>query len=123
MINTTVSGFRYALASTLLIVAVAGNAADSQRGIASYYADSLHGNPTASGEPYDKNAMTAAHKTYPFGSEVTVTYLRTGKSVQVRINDRGPHVKDRIIDLSAAAAEKIGLKQAGVGEVTVELVE
>ena len=94
--------------------------AGSEKGMASYYADSLHGNKTASGEPYDKNAMTAAHRTLDFGTLVVVTYLKTGKSVEVRINDRGPHVKERIIDLSGAAAEKVGLKEDGVGEVTVE---
>ena len=123
MKNAIVSRLTCMLAVVLLVASMAANAAESEQGIASYYADSLHGNTTASGEPYDKNAMTAAHNAYPFGSEVTVTYLRTGKSVRVRINDRGPHVKDRIIDLSGAAAEKIGLRQDGVGEVTIEPVE
>ena len=72
--------------------------ADSERGLASYYADSLNGNKTASGEPYNKNDLTAAHRTLEFGTSVKVTYLKTGKIVEVRINDRGPHVKDRIID-------------------------
>jgi rare lipoprotein A len=94
--------------------------AGTEEGLASYYADSLHGNKTASGEPYDKDALTAAHRTLEFGTEAKVTYLKTGKTVTVRINDRGPHVKDRIIDLSGAAAAKIGLKDAGVGEVRVE---
>jgi rare lipoprotein A len=109
----------------LFIIAFAGvpliGSADSMRGLASYYADSLHGNPTASGEPYDKNAMTAAHRTLEFGTTVKVTYLKTGKTVKVRINDRGPHVKDRIIDLSGAAAEQLGLKDDGIGEVSVEV--
>jgi rare lipoprotein A len=95
--------------------------AEAERGKASYYADSLHGNKTASGEPYDKNAMTAAHRTLEFGTMVVVTYPKTGKSVEVRINDRGPHVKGRIIDLSSAAAAKIGLKEDGIGEVTVDI--
>ena len=95
----------------------AAASADVQEGEASYYADSLSGNKTASGEPYDKNAMTAAHRTLPFGTKVKVTYLKTGKSVEVVINDRGPHVKDRIIDLSGAAAKKIGLVDAGHGKV------
>jgi rare lipoprotein A len=97
--------------------------ADSMRGLASYYADSLHGNKTASGEPYDKNDLTAAHRTLEFGTSVKVTYLKTGKIVEVRINDRGPHVKDRIIDLSGAAANKIGLKEDGIGEVSIEFSE
>ena len=94
--------------------------ADSERGLASYYADSLNGNKTASGEPYNKNDLTAAHRTLEFGTSVKVTYLKTGKIVEVRINDRGPHVKDRIIDLSGAAAKEIGLKEDGIGEVSIE---
>ena len=94
--------------------------AASDSGKASYYADSLHGNPTASGEPYDKNALTAAHRTLPFGTVVSVTYPKTGKTVEVTINDRGPHVKDRIIDLSGAAADRVGLVEDGVGTVTIE---
>jgi rare lipoprotein A len=97
--------------------------AGTEQGLASYYADSLHGNKTASGEPYDKNALTAAHRTLEFGTTVLVTYPETGKSVEVRINDRGPHVEDRIIDLSGAAAAKIGLKEDGVGTVTIETRE
>ena len=97
--------------------------AETERGLASYYADSLHGNKTASGDIYDKNAMTAAHKTLEFGTVVVVNYPKTGKSVDVRINDRGPHVEDRIIDLSGAAAAKIGLKDDGVGEVVIEIRE
>ena len=100
----------------------AAASADVQEGEASYYADSLSGNKTASGEPYDKNAMTAAHRTLPFGTKVKVTYLKTGQSVDVVINDRGPHVKSRIIDLSGAAAKKIGLIDAGHGKVRVEVI-
>ena len=95
--------------------------AETERGLASYYADNLHGNKTASGEAYDKNALTAAHRTHDFGSWVTVTYLKTGKTVEVRINDRGPYVKERIIDLSGAAADQLGLKEDGVGEVSIGL--
>lgn len=98
------------------------SAADVQEGEASYVADSLDGNRTASGEPYDKNAFTAAHRTLPFGTTVIVTYLETGQSVEVVINDRGPHAKGRIIDLSGAAARKIGLLDAGHGKVTLEVV-
>ena len=107
--------------AVLLGFSVSSTMAATEKGLASYYADSLHGNKTASGEPYDKNAMTAAHRTLEFGTVVTVTYPKTGKSVEVRINDRGPHVKDRIIDLSGAAAAKIGLTDSGIGEVIVEI--
>ncbi len=116
---------RHVFASTALLFLAAFHgltaSAETQRGLASYYADSLHGNKTASGELYDKNAMTAAHRTLDFGTMVVVTYPKTGKSVDVRINDRGPHVDERIIDLSGAAAAKIGLKDDGTGEVVIEV--
>ena len=94
----------------------------NEEGAASYYADSLHGNLTASGEPYDRNEMTAAHRTLAFGTMVRVTNLDNDKSVVVRINDRGPHVKSRVIDLSGAAAEKLGMLDAGEVEVRIEIV-
>jgi len=93
---------------------------DVEEGEASYYADSLAGNKTASGEPYDKDALTAAHRSLPFGTKVKVTYLKTGKSVEVVINDRGPHAKGRIIDLSGAAARAVGLVEDGHGKVKLE---
>jgi len=89
----------------------------TQRGTASWYGSKFHGRRTASGEVYDQNAMTAAHRTLPFGTRVNVKYLATGEEVTVRINDRGPHISGRIIDLSRAAAERIGLAGAGLGEV------
>lgn len=98
-------------------------AADVQEGEASYYADSLNGNTTASGEPYDKNALSAAHRTLAFGTKVRVTYLKTGQSVEVVINDRGPHAKNRIIDLSGTAAKQLGLIDAGHGKVKLEIIE
>jgi len=100
----------------------AGAAMDVQEGEASYYADSLHGNKTASGAPYDKDAMTAAHRSLPFDTRVKVTYLKTGKSVEVVINDRGPHAKGRIIDLSGAAAQAVGLVEDGHGKVKLEVL-
>ena len=93
----------------------------NEEGAASYYADSLHGNSTASGEPYDRNEMTAAHRTLAFGTKVRVTNLENGKSVVVRINDRGPHAESRIIDLSGAAAEKLGMVDAGEATVRIEV--
>ena len=97
--------------------------AEVLEGEASYYADSLQGNKTASGEAYDKGALTAAHRSLPFGAKVRVTYLKTGKSVVVEINDRGPHVKNRIIDLSRAAAQEIGLIEDGHGKVKLEILK
>ncbi|MDM8559599.1 septal ring lytic transglycosylase RlpA family protein [Candidatus Parabeggiatoa sp. HSG14] len=93
------------------------------KGEASYYADSLHGRRTASGKPYNKNKFTAAHKTLPFGTRVRITYLKTKKSVEVVINDRGPFYKKRIIDLSRKAAEQIGLIRAGHGKVKIEVMQ
>ena len=97
--------------------------AGAEEGSASYYADSLSGNPTASGEAYDKDALTAAHRTLSFGTMVTVTNLDNGKTVVVRINDRGPHAKSRIIDVSGAAAKKLGLIDSGTAKVRVEVRE
>ncbi len=93
-----------------------------QRGIASWYGRKFQGQRTASGEPYDMFAMTAAHKTLPIPSYARVTNLKNGKSVVVRINDRGPFLSNRIIDLSYAAASRIGLAAAGSGMVEVERV-
>jgi len=101
---------------------LAQDAAGIEEGEASYYADSLDGNKTASGEPYDHNAMTAAHRTLPFGTKVKVTYLKTGKTVEVTINDRGPYADDRIIDVSGAAARALGMVDDGHGKVTVAVV-
>jgi rare lipoprotein A len=109
-------------ALALLLLPCSLWAAEPQRGIASYYAKSLAGNPTASGEPYDPAALTAAHRKLPLGTRARVTYLKTGKSVEVTVNDRGPHSGKRIIDLSGAAAERIGLTDDGIGEVTVEVI-
>ena len=109
----------------MIITVTAGSALAKQviEGQASYYADKLDGNKTASGEPYDKNKLTAAHRTLTFGTKIKVTYLKTGKSVEVVINDRGPHAKNRIIDLSGAAAKKIGLTEDGHGRVQLEIPE
>jgi len=92
-------------------------------GIASYYGRRFHGRPTASGEAFDMHDFTAAHKTLPFGSRVRVTNTRNGASVVVRINDRGPFVRGRHIDLSRAAAEEIGIVRAGHGRVELELLD
>ncbi|MDC3957955.1 septal ring lytic transglycosylase RlpA family protein [Polyangium jinanense] len=91
-----------------------------ERGKASYYADKLKGRPTASGEPYEPTELTAAHKTLPFGAIVRVE--REGRSVEVRINDRGPHVRGRIIDLSRRAAEALGIVRMGVADVVLRVV-
>ena len=114
---------RLALIVTALAVTLPAVSGETATGKAAYYADSLQGNKTASGEPYDRNALTAAHRTLAFGTRVKVTYPKTGKSVEVRINDRGPREKTRIIDLSGAAAEALGLKEDGVGMVEIEVLD
>ncbi|SEQ44493.1 septal ring lytic transglycosylase RlpA family protein [Basfia succiniciproducens] len=92
----------------------------SKEGKASYYHNKFHGRRTASGEKYSNQQYTAAHKTLPLGSYALVTNLRNNKKVIVRINDRGPFSKTRIMDLSHAAANELGLIRAGVGNVRVE---
>jgi rare lipoprotein A len=91
-------------------------------GMASWYGPGFHGNQSASGEIYNQNAMTAAHRNLPFGTRVQVTNLDNGRSVVVRINDRGPYVGRRIIDLSAGAARVLGLMQTGVAPVRVDVL-
>jgi len=91
-------------------------------GRASYYGRRFHGRPTASGEAFDMHAMTAAHRTLPFGSLVRVTNVANGRSVVVRINDRGPFHGNRVIDVSRAAATELGLIAPGSGEVDLELL-
>jgi len=89
-------------------------------GLASYYS---RGGRTASGEPFDRNALTGAHRTVPFGTRVRVTMLKTGKHVIVRINDRGPATRGRVIDISRRAAEVLGMVGAGLSRVEVEIVQ
>jgi rare lipoprotein A len=92
-------------------------------GVASYYGDEFSGRITASGERYDPNKLTAAHRSYPFGTRVRVTNLDNGKSVLVRINDRGPYKTGRIIDLSLRAAKELGLLIVGTAKVSVQLAQ
>jgi rare lipoprotein A len=93
-----------------------------ERGIASWYGRKFHGERTSTGEIYDMYAMTAAHPTLPLPSYARVTSVATGRSVVVRVNDRGPFLHDRVIDLSYAAATKLGIAQPGSGEVDVEAI-
>ena len=91
-----------------------------QEGEASYYGEEFQGKPTASGEPFDQDGMTAAHPALPLGSEVTVTDPSTGKQVEVEVNDRGPYAEGRSIDLSKGAAEELGITKEGVADVEIE---
>jgi rare lipoprotein A len=97
--------------------------AQVQTGKASFYADKFDGKPTASGEKYKHSKFTGAHKTLPFGTKVRITNLSNNESVEVTINDRGPYVEDRIIDLSRAAAEKLGFVNMGLTEVKLEVID
>jgi len=97
--------------------------AHSQVGLASWYGRPFHGRTTASGERYDMHALTAAHRTLAFGTRVRVVNLKNGKSVVVRINDRGPFVKGRIVDVSRRAADQLAFRQDGITKVRVEVLK
>ena len=94
-----------------------------QVGIASFYGHRFHGRLTASGVPYDMHAMTCAHRTAPFGTRLRVTDLESGRSVVVRVTDRGPFARGRVVDLSWAAARRLDLLERGLARVRVERVD
>lgn len=94
-----------------------------QSGMASYYNSNLQGSATASGERFNNNALTAAHRKLPFGTKIRVTNVNNGKSVIVRVNDRGPYTKGRVIDLSKAAFSKIASISSGVTRVKLEVMK
>lgn len=93
------------------------------RGIASYYADKFNGRLTANGETFDMYALTAAHKTLPFGAKLRVRNIANNRTVIVRVNDRGPYVGDRIIDLSKGAAQELDMIRMGTAEVEITVLE
>lgn len=93
-----------------------------ERGIASWYGEDFHGWVTASGEIYDMESLSGAHRTLPLGTVVRVTNVENGKQIRVRINDRGPYVNGRILDLSYAAARKLGMAEGGLSAVSLEVV-
>lgn len=109
-------------AHTTADVAEVGGITDSETGLASYYGHQYHGRTTANGETYDENQLTAAHRTLPFDTRVRVTNLTNGKEVVLRINDRGPFVDGRIIDVSYRAAGELDFVAAGVVKVRVEVL-
>ena len=118
----------FALFAALLLSACASQGVVDPHGYraegqASWYGTKHHGRKTASGERFDQNQLTAAHRTLPFGSRVRVTNLHNDKSVLVRINDRGPYARSRLIDLSQKAAEQLDMLRAGVVPVRVERVD
>ena len=95
-------------------------ATSASHGLASFYSYDPH---TASGEMFDKHELTAAHRTLPFGTRLRVTDVATGRSVTVRVNDRGPFVRGRVVDVSASAAETLGLTAKGVAKVKLDVVD
>lgn len=118
----------------LLILTMVGSACSStkptigqrgytEEGKASYYSNKLHGRKMANGQPYHRKKLTAAHRTLPFGTKVKVTNLQTNKSVKVKITDRGPFVKGRVVDLSEAAARRLDYINAGIAPVKVKVVK
>ena len=96
---------------------------DTETGIAAYYSNVFHGRRTANGERYDKNAYTAAHKRLPFGTRVRITNLENGKSVVLKINDRGPSAENRIVDVSRRASRDLGFIRQGLTEVRLEVIQ
>ncbi|MBJ9976188.1 septal ring lytic transglycosylase RlpA family protein [Pseudomonas sp. S75] len=116
--------FATSLTALALLGGCANQAVDprgyDETGAASYYGARHQGNRTASGEVFDQHGLTAAHRTLAFGSRVLVTNLANQRSVVVRINDRGPHTRGRLIDLSRAGAEKIGMLRSGTARVRVQ---
>jgi rare lipoprotein A len=109
-----------AVAATADLLSASSASAFQQNGMASYYGPELHGRRTASGERFNQHGMTAAHRTVAFGSRLKVTNLSNGRSVVVRVNDRGPFIRGRIVDVSAGAARQIGMHGRGVARVRVE---
>ncbi|OOR89012.1 hypothetical protein B0181_07540 [Moraxella caviae] len=120
--TTTISGEEPVLEK---LTAVASNTVNKfkQSGLASWYGRQFHGRKTASGERFDMHAMTAAHRSLPLNCYIRVTNKDNGKSVVVKVNDRGPFHGNRVLDLSYGAAKAIGLTQKGVGNVTIERVD
>ena len=111
------------IAVAAVVLATAGarpQPAHVERGRASWYGPGFERRPTASGRPFDPRALTAAHPALPLGTRALVTDLENGRSVEVEIDDRGPYVPGRVIDLSLAAAERLGMVEAGVAPVLVE---
>jgi rare lipoprotein A len=103
--------------------ALTGAVGETQTGLAAYYSGRLQGRRTASGERFNNNALTTAHQTLPFGTKVRVTNTKNNKSVVLRVNDRGPTQPNRILDVSRAAAQRLGFVRTGLVEVKLEVIE
>ncbi len=123
MLNSPIfKGMKWLVPVVLMFAAFVLAADPEMDGVASWYGGKFHGRLTSSGEVFDTNEMTAAHRTLPFGTLVKVTNLDNGKSAMVKINDRGPFVDGRIIDLSRAAAEQIDMIGTGIAPVSLDIV-
>ncbi|HEX5757881.1 MAG TPA: septal ring lytic transglycosylase RlpA family protein [Thermoanaerobaculia bacterium] len=109
-------------AAALHLPAFAADAAAAERGVASWYGRDFQGRPTASGEAFDMHGLTAAHRTLPFGTPVEVTNPGNGRRVVVRVNDRGPHARNRLIDLSYGAARELGIAARGTAPVELRVL-
>jgi rare lipoprotein A len=108
--------------ATIFSACGGSKSAFTQSGQGSYYADKFDGRPTASGVPYRPGQLTAAHNTLPFGTRLKVTNTRNGHSVKVVVNDRGPHAKGRIVDVSKRAARKLDIVDAGVAPMQIKVL-
>ena len=106
-----------------LLIVCQGFSQSIETGKASYYHDKLEGNPTANGETYKASALTAAHPSLPFNTMIRVTNLANKRSVVLRVNDRGPFAKNRILDVSRAAAKELDFLDEGVASVTIEIIK
>jgi rare lipoprotein A len=108
-----------ACAATLSLACLSPSDTFAQSGVASYYGPGFHGRRTANGERFDMHGLTAAHRSMPFGSKIQVTNLGNGKSVVLRVNDRGPYIHGRVLDVSSGAANLLGMKQSGTARVSI----
>ncbi|WP_291908475.1 septal ring lytic transglycosylase RlpA family protein [Chitinophaga sp. CB10] len=117
---TTIKTLPSVAIACMLLCCTACSKKVTQTGKASYYADKFDGRKTASGETFRQNALTAAHPSLPFGTRLKVTNMANGKTVKVRVNDRGPFAKGRIIDLSKKAAKRLGMISTGVATVEIK---
>ena len=116
------AGLPAAAAPVVPAVATAAKPAYGEVGIASWYGGRHQGRMTASGEIFDENRLTAAHRTLPLETKARVTNLENGRSIEVTVNDRGPYIRGRVIDLSARAAKELGMAQRGLALVRIEVV-
>jgi rare lipoprotein A len=108
--------------AAIAITSCSGSKKFTETGKASYYSNKFQGRKMANGDPYRKGKLTAAHKTLPFGTKVKVTNQQNGKTVKVKITDRGPHTRNRIVDLSLAAANRLDMVDAGTAPVKLKVI-